>query len=561
MPALPRNTYKTPHGFQFRLVVPEDLRQLIGKREIKKSLGKDYTTAARQAKLLAVQVDRQLDEARAKISTTREEQKGLEAYLATPVNKRPKPITQVTPELVEGLKGLWLSSLDADLAWRRQGVDDEEFEALQDNIATLQKALADALARGRPDPFIPAVHQMLAGRGYDLMVSEEDQRQLVLEVLPAIQEGYDLLTQRQQGRIVEPAQPVRAILPAVWETKPKKPDCAQAWQELYDHWKADRSRTKRTEFETETYLKHIQALFPNLTPAEFTRAHVTEWLRHERDSHGNAPGTLEKKGTLIGAMFSVALKDDLLERNPFAQFDYKRFAAKTGSENPEEREPFTSKQLKLIFDAHAGLPSIDKVSGGGGYHCRCWVPLMGLYSGARIDELCSLTVNDVFTDPVPHFRIRAGKNQSSVRTIPIHPRLVELGLLDYLAALRTAGHDRLWPELKTGSKIGDPSEVLGKWFNRFIHAKLGLPSTVVFHSFRHTFKDLCRNSGIPRDVHQALTGHASETVGDDYGKGYSVEFLHQELTKIVLDLNLTPPKPFQKTRLSGNDRASRSPGP
>jgi hypothetical protein len=58
MPVLPRNTYKTPHGFQFRLVVPDDLRQLIGKREIKKSLGKDFTTAVRQAKRLAVQVHR-----------------------------------------------------------------------------------------------------------------------------------------------------------------------------------------------------------------------------------------------------------------------------------------------------------------------------------------------------------------------------------------------------------------------------------------------------------------------------------------------------------------------
>lgn len=62
MPVLPRNTYKTPHGFQFHLVVTEDLRQFIGKREIKKPLGKDYTTAAYQAKLLAVQVDRQLVE-------------------------------------------------------------------------------------------------------------------------------------------------------------------------------------------------------------------------------------------------------------------------------------------------------------------------------------------------------------------------------------------------------------------------------------------------------------------------------------------------------------------
>ncbi len=543
MPALPRNTYKTPHGFQFRLVIPEDLRPLIGKREIKKTLGKDYVAAVRQAKLVAVQVDRELEAARTKLTASKEEQDGLEVYLATPVNTRLKPITRVTPELVEGLKGLWLAGLQADMDWRRQGVDDEDYEALQENIPAIQKALADALARGRPEPFVPAARQLLIGRGFDLMVSDEDLRQLVLDILPAIQEGYDLLAQRQQGRLVEPEKPLPPALPAAWERKPKKADCAQAWQQLYEHWKADRPRTKRTEFETHTYVQHIQAQFPAVTPADFTRAHVTDWLRHERDTRGNAPGTLEKKGTLIGALFSVALKDDLLERNPFANFDYKRFAAKTGRENPDEREPFSHEQLKLVFGPR-GILGEEKRNGGGGYYCRCWVTLMGLYSGARIDELCSLTMNDVFTDTVPHFRIRSGKNQSSVRTVPIHPKLVALGLLDYIAAIGSNGHESLWPELKTRSKIGDPSEVLGKWVNRFLHEKLHLPSTVVFHSFRHTFKDLCRNSGIPRDVHQAMTGHASETVGDEYGKGYSVEYLHQELSKIVLDLAIPTPKAY-----------------
>ena len=45
MPALPSNCYKTPHGILFRIVVQKSLRPAVGKREIKKSLGKDYRQA------------------------------------------------------------------------------------------------------------------------------------------------------------------------------------------------------------------------------------------------------------------------------------------------------------------------------------------------------------------------------------------------------------------------------------------------------------------------------------------------------------------------------------
>lgn len=59
MPALPSNCYRTPHSYIFRIVVPELLRSALGKRETKKSLGNDYREALSQARLLALQVDKQ----------------------------------------------------------------------------------------------------------------------------------------------------------------------------------------------------------------------------------------------------------------------------------------------------------------------------------------------------------------------------------------------------------------------------------------------------------------------------------------------------------------------
>ena len=545
MPALPRNCYKTPHGFLFRITVPEALRPAIGKREIKKSLGKDYREAVSQARILAVQVDHQFSELHQKTAQHHEHQSALDAFLAKPVGKRLNAITEVTPELVGGLRNLWLATLDADLTWRREGLDDDAYDELQQNIAEVKDMIAKALARGQPDAFISVVRTLLVGRGYQLAISPEEERKLVLDVLPAIQAGYDILEQRQAGRLVDPPKYDTPPLRAAWEpASSSASEQGMSWQQLLEHWRNDRTRPARTNKEVETYIKAIAALLPKTSPATLTKAQVTEWLRNERETRGNVAKTLEKKGTLVGALFSVAVKDELLETNPFAGFDYSRFATKEGIEDEDEREPFTLAQLTRIFSGEESLFTVTKAIGGGGYHARIWMPLLSLYSGARLDEIGSLTLSDLFNEPVPYMRIRRGKNQSSVREVPFHPKLIELGFLDYVDAIRKASHESLWPFLRTESDTANPSETQGKWFNRYIHEKLGMPSTVVFHSFRHNFKDMCRDALIPRDIHQALTGHAKQTVGDTYGKGFSLEVKLEQMKKIELDLTLARPVPY-----------------
>ncbi|MHB1241729.1 MAG: DUF6538 domain-containing protein, partial [Gammaproteobacteria bacterium] len=411
MPALPRNCYKTPHGFMFRLVVPEPLRALIGKREIKKALGRDYREAVSQTRILAAQAEEQFTHARAQQALKQQHEDGLAVFEKTPPEKRLKRITQVSPELVAGLRSFWLSTLREDIAWRRAGLDEADYQDLEENIAEMQKKIAAALARGRPEPFLPVIRGLLIGRGYVLDVSPEEERQLVLDVLPAIQQGYDILAQRQAGRMAEP-ELTETPLPAVWEPPPAA-EPGFGWEDLLSHWTADHPRNRRTVDEVERDLQSLSAFLPRATPATLTRAQVTAWLRHLRDARGNGAKTLEKKGTLLGALFSSALKDELLDRNPFAGYDYNRFSAREGIEDPDAREPFTLEQLRRLF-SRDGLYGIT-TKGGGGYHTRIWVALLSLFSGARIDEIIRLTVENIHQDPVPYFRITKGKTSSSVR--------------------------------------------------------------------------------------------------------------------------------------------------
>jgi integrase len=492
--------------------------------------------------------DRLFQSIRSKLEIQKSQRDDLTNFLSKPPEKRLKPITEVTIDLVASVKHLWLSTLDADLARRREGLDDDEYDELQTNISSMKLMIGSALARGDVKIFIPPTRALFTGRGYELKLSPEAERLLVLDVLPALQEGYDILEQRQQGRQVKPDFDPSLALPAVWE-EPPVPSLGLSWDKLFEHWKHDRDRPEQTVRDAASYLSSIRQAFPKSTPATFTRGLVTAWLRQERELRNNKPKTLEKKGTLMGAMFSVAVKDELLDKNPFAGFDYKRFAAKEGVEDKEARLPFNKAELKRIFSSEEGVvsPQVVKLQGGGGYYARVWLPAIALLSGARLDEIGSLTVHDVIAGPIPHFKVRRGKTHSSVREVPLHPELIRIGFLQYVDAIKKAGHQSLWPDMKSGSQKTKNSEVLGKWFNNYLHKALKLPSTVVFHSFRHTFKDFCRDALIPREIHHAISGHEDseqQNVGDTYGLGFSIGTKHKEISKIKLGFELPTPRVY-----------------
>lgn len=105
-----------------------------------------------------------------------------------------------------------------------------------------------------------------------------------------------------------------------------------------------------------------------------------------------------------------------------------------------------------------------------------WVPLIGLFTGARSGEIIQLRVEDVREEHgVPHFDINDDgadkrlKTAHSKRTTPVHPVLVELGLLDHVERQKRQGEQRLFPEMKMGED-GYYSSPHSKHFRRFLVA-------------------------------------------------------------------------------------------
>lgn len=128
---------------------------------------------------------------------------------------------------------------------------------------------------------------------------------------------------------------------------------------------------------------------------------------------------------------------------------------------------------------------------------------LGMFTGARLEELCVMNADDVQLDNGV-LTIRDAKTLAGIRDVPIHPRLRPV--VERLK--RDTGDGYLIPGLKR-DKYGKRSPAIGK---RFGHLKRdnNFSTRHVFHSFRNTLKTQLRNAGVPLDVQNEMLGHEQD---------------------------------------------------
>jgi len=162
---------------------------------------------------------------------------------------------------------------------------------------------------------------------------------------------------------------------------------------------------------------------------------------------------------------------------------------------------------------------------------RYWIPLLGLFTGMRLDELCQLYVEDVrehegvWCVDVNDRNDKKLKNISSRRLIPLHPNLLMCGFLEYVESLRSTAVQRLWMNLSWREADGYGS-AYGKWYQRFNREHVTTDKAKVFHSLRHTVADTLKQAGVQEVVISEIMGHANDSMTmSRYGKRYQPKVL------------------------------------
>ncbi|MBN9087036.1 MAG: tyrosine-type recombinase/integrase [Reyranella sp.] len=125
---------------------------------------------------------------------------------------------------------------------------------------------------------------------------------------------------------------------------------------------------------------------------------------------------------------------------------------------------------------------------------------LGMWSGARIEELCALKVAEVGLKGKA-FSVSDAKTEAGIREVPIHESL--LPTMRRLIGDRRDGY--VLADLKP-NKFGDRSNAIGKRFGRLKKAA-GFGKSHVFHSIRKTVVTLLENAGVSENLAADIVGH------------------------------------------------------
>ncbi len=129
------------------------------------------------------------------------------------------------------------------------------------------------------------------------------------------------------------------------------------------------------------------------------------------------------------------------------------------------------------------------------------------------------------------------KTVSSIRSAPIHPDLLRLGLIAYALELGERGAVRLFPHLPRGAKrkhTRNPSRRFGDYLTA-----LGIKDSRRFAlpSFRIALIQRLKGAGVAKDTRMELVGHAPRDVHDGVYTGqFEDKFLAtQPLDRVQFD--------------------------
>jgi integrase len=228
-----------------------------------------------------------------------------------------------------------------------------------------------------------------------------------------------------------------------------------------------------------------------------------------------------------------------------------------------KQRAMTIEELRRLFEG----PELQSFSTNPQELHKFWLPVLALYTGARVNELCQVNPQtDVRKDPTTdiwHLRltedspggdrivkkIKTGEN----RAVPIHRHLIDLGFIEYVVAVKKGKSKQLFPAWKSRNSRAAPNAI--EWFGKFL-TEIGLSgienengrSLRGTHAFRHTLLTYGKKAGLNL---RCISGHSEPSenpVADGYEEDVLVLNLAEKRDRLdKLDYGLTFPTPARPT--------------
>lgn len=348
-------------------------------------------------------------------------------------------------------------------------------------------------ARGISDPFIEEalrLRTIIQAAPADADPGHDSQRDLELE---AAQQIADQITQDDAERklFLDIATGKQTLL-----------------SNFYDEWATHLTQAPKT---IDQMKKDVKLMVDHFRTIErIDKAAVIEWVRGlmagspERKpyTHSSLERIFKFSRSFWGYLQDIGKADP--ERQPFTLPNFAKRVDATNTDNKKNRRKKKAKNLSYspsdvvkLYEA-AKLRKMGRGKNAPFDNQLADLILLGAYTGARIEELCSLKVSEVSEVSL---KIADAKTEAGHREIPIHS-----ALLPVARRLMTKSNDGYLLSGLTFNKYGDRSNAIGKRFGR-LKTALGFPEAYTFHSLRATLITLLENAGISENLAADIVGH------------------------------------------------------
>jgi integrase len=481
--------------------IPADLRPfLAGKREIKRSLGLKDREAAQAL------IPDMTKTAHALLKQAERDRAAAKPAPVTP----PRSASQIDRE-----RQRWeADQLQAELVADDLFASDSEIERLE--------PVMGALAAGIETDASPA-DVARAGR---LLIRHERENAGALIASMQARYGKPALASESQNQAVEYSP----------DAKAGNGKGIYLDTDILNGWAAERKPSPRGKDAYWRDAKLFNSMMDRKSVELITKADVMAYKRKLIADPARSQVNVRDRLAYLRTLLEWAAQEDLVPVN--VARDVKMAVTERG----EKRKDFSTDDLNVLF---AGPVHAKGERPKGGYgEAVYWLPLLALFMGARREEIGQLRVQDVkpvaymddeekrrevwcieITDtPDDDALPNQIKNEASNRLVPLHPKLIELGFIDYVTKLPDQA-GRVFPGLKPigiGNKLTDK---VGQWFSRYKQDCGITDKAKVFHSFRHTWKTHAVDAGIPERVCRQFQGHEGKDAADKYGAAPSMRVM------------------------------------
>jgi integrase len=314
--------------------------------------------------------------------------------------------------------------------------------------------------------------------------------------------------------------PAASSFPA-WEAPQAKPSAKSpegnlTMTDLWDRW-SDYHADKKAPTTIERYAPSLASL-ATFTKGKAAGAVTSDdlyaWAEHRRDKDNISPKVVNQNDLVaVSSVLRWAASRQggkLIPASPVTK-DVRLDVPK--AQRKRERT-LRADEIEAILKASLNVK--DDPKNPTSAFARRWCPWLAAYSGARIQELTGLKVEDI-QDEGGTWVMRFHKTKTGQpRTVPLHEHLIEMGFIDFVKS-RKSGPLFYDPKRSKGEAKTPQSEQRAIKLAEWVRKETGLDKAVdPNHGWRHTFKTKALEVGIPERISDAITGHSTVSVARSY---------------------------------------------